>query len=82
MNTKPEKLGYSAHVRIELNVNGFTLSVGQLGPDFIILREPTDHPPAEAEIALWIDGAESRWPVKLPEGLSKEKARTKITRYR
>jgi hypothetical protein len=36
--------GHSADVRMHLTVNGQVLSIGQLGPDFLILRDPTDHP--------------------------------------
>jgi len=77
MSAKPNKLGYSADVRMQLNVNGFVLPIGQLGPDFIILRNPTDHPPTEAEIVMSIDGEERRWHVHLPEGISPERPRTK-----
>ncbi len=76
MNTNAS-LGYSADVRMHLNVNGFVLSIGQLGPDFIILRNPAEHPPAEAEIVLSIDGEESRWNVHLPEGIVVGRTRTR-----
>jgi len=45
--------GCSADVRMELSVNGHVLSIGQLGPEFLILRNPADHPPSEAEVAFW-----------------------------
>ena len=77
MNTHSQPLGYSADVRMQLCFNGYVLSIGQLGPDFIILENPTDHPPAEAEIAVWIDGRERRWNVQLPEGINSEKPETK-----
>ena len=78
MSINASKLGYSSDVRMELNVNGFVLPIGQLGPDFIILRASTDHPPAEAEIVMWIDGDESRWNIQLPDGISTDKSRTRI----
>ncbi len=55
---------------MRLSVNGHVLSIGQLGPDFIILRDPIDHPPAEAEIAMSIDGREKKWRVRLPDGIA------------
>ncbi len=61
--------GYSADVRMELSVNGHVLSIGQLGPDFIILRDPIDHPPAEALITMSIDGHEKSWHVRLLNGI-------------
>jgi hypothetical protein len=69
---------YSADVRMELRVNGHTLAIGQLGPDFVILDDPTDHPPAEAEISLSIDGHVKQWPVHLPDGVTAGKPETRI----
>ena len=48
--------GHSADVRIHLYVNGSVLPVAQLGPKFLILRTPVDHPPCDAEIGLSING--------------------------
>jgi hypothetical protein len=75
----PPYRGYSADVRMQLCINGHVLSIGQLGPDFIILDNPAQHPPADAEIALWIDGRERRWHVHLPEGIVAGKPETKIS---
>jgi hypothetical protein len=62
-------LSYSADVRMQLSVNGHTFQIGQLGPDFVILRDAADHPATDAEITLWIDGREDRWRVYLPAGI-------------
>jgi hypothetical protein len=64
---------------MELRLNGHVLAIAQLGPDFLVLRTATDHPPADAEIALSIDGHERRWPVRLPEGISAMERRTAIS---
>lgn len=64
---------------MELHVNGHILSIGQLGPDFVMLDDPTDHPAAEAEIAMWVDGHASRWPVYLVDGIARGQDRTRIT---
>jgi hypothetical protein len=64
---------------MDLSINGHVLSIGQLGPDFIILRNPTFHPPSEAEIRLSIDGRERRWGVYLPQGISETVPKTKIS---
>jgi hypothetical protein len=74
----PQHGGYSADVQMHLSVNGHTFSIGQLGPDFIILDDPIDHPPADGEIAFSIDGRVRRWRVQLPEGISKGSPRTRI----
>lgn len=71
-------VGHSADIRIELNINGFVLNVAQLGPDFITLRDAPDHPPAEGEIVMSIDGKVRRWTVFLPDGIAPNQDRTKI----
>jgi hypothetical protein len=70
---------YSADVRIQLTVSGHVLSIAQLGPDFIILRDRTNHPPAVGEIAMWIDDYERRWNVNLPDGLRADQDETRIS---
>lgn len=70
--------GYSADIRIHLNVNGFVLNVAQLGPDFLTVRDVVEHPPSEAEIVMSVDGNVRRWNVYLPDGISAAKTRTKI----
>jgi len=76
--TDPKNRGYSADVRMQLSINGQTFSIGQLGPDFLILDEPVDHPPAEGEITLSVDGRERRWPVRLIDGIKTGQGRTRI----
>jgi hypothetical protein len=71
---------HSADVRMELRVNGHVLPIAQLGPDYLVLANPTDHPPTDAEISLSIDGHESHWPVRLLDGTSVMRRRTRITR--
>jgi hypothetical protein len=61
-------------------VNGRALPVAQLGPDFLVLRTPVDHPPCDAEIAMSIDGHESRWPVHLLNGIQIGRRKTAISR--
>jgi hypothetical protein len=70
--------GYSADVRIRLSVNGHNFTIGQLGPDFIILKEPIDHPPAEAHLFLSIDGRARQWTIQLPDGINAEQPETRI----
>ena len=70
--------GYSADVQMDLSVNGRSFSIGQLGPDFIILRDPADHPPAIGQITFSIDGRVRRWPVQLPDGIAANQPETRI----
>jgi hypothetical protein len=70
--------GHSADVRIQLHVNGHVLAVTQLGPDFLVLKNPVNHPPMDAEIAMSVDGLESRWEVRLVQGITVEERKTMI----
>jgi hypothetical protein len=69
---------FSADVQMELRLQDRVLSIAQLGPDFLILEEPVEHPPAEAEIRVSIDGHERRWMVYLPDGLAVGAKETRI----
>lgn len=70
---------HSADVRMQLYVSGHGLPIAQLGLDFLILQQPFDYPPTNAEILLSIDGHEERWPVRLPDGISSLQRKTKIS---
>ena len=80
MTEQDYRNGHSADVRMRLLLNGFSLRIGQLGPDFLILREFREHPACEAEISLTVDGQEERWPVYLPEGPRPSDQRTPIAK--
>lgn len=55
---------------MSLVIDGGTLLVAQLGPDFLLLKTALDHPPTHAKIVLCVDGNERQWDVHLPEGMS------------
>ncbi len=55
---------------MRLLIGGASLPIAQMGPDFLLLDQPIDHPPGEATIVFSVDDNERRWPVRLPEGLS------------
>jgi hypothetical protein len=74
-----EASGHSADVQMHLSVNGLVLRIGHLGPDYVLLDSAIDHPPSDAEISLSVDGKESRWRVKLVEGLSASQHRSRIS---
>ena len=71
--------GHSADVRITLMFNGHSIPVAQLGPDFLLLDAPADHPPGPASILLRVDQSERRWEVRLPDGISATSKRVAIT---
>jgi hypothetical protein len=62
--------GHSAQVNMKLLVNGSSLPVAQMGPDFLLVTEAIDHPPANASIVMRVDESERRWDVHLPNGIS------------
>ena len=63
---------------MSLSVNGDVLPISHLGPDFLILRNPIEHAPANGEIFLSIDGDESRWMVHLVNGIHPDRLKTAI----
>jgi hypothetical protein len=71
---------HSAQVKMRLFVNGSSLRITHMGPDFLFVESPTDHPPCEASILLQVDDSESQWTVKLPEGISKDSNRVPLAR--
>jgi hypothetical protein len=79
MSTESQSFAHSADVQMGLSVNGHVLRIGHLGPDYVILDSSIDHPPSEAEVSLTVDGQESRWQVKLSEGLSASQTRARIS---
>jgi hypothetical protein len=71
--------GHSAVVKINLLFNGHSMPVAQLGPDFLLLDAPVDHPPGPASIVLRVDQNERCWEVSLPHGISAGSKRVAIT---
>ncbi len=51
---------------MQLMVNGTSLSITHMGPNFLIRQSPHASPPCEATIVRQIDGNERRWQVRLP----------------
>ncbi|MDB6020737.1 MAG: hypothetical protein JWQ04_594 [Pedosphaera sp.] len=70
--------GHSAQVNMRLLINGFSVPVAQMGPDFALVDSPVNHPPAAASMVLQVDQAERRWNVYLPSGISAGKTRVEI----
>jgi hypothetical protein len=63
------RVRHSADVRMHLLLNGLALTISQLGPDFLVLEHSAEHPAGTAEILLKVDNYETRWTVRLPNGL-------------
>jgi hypothetical protein len=62
--------GHSAQVKIQLLIDGGSVPVAQLGPDFLLLDAPFEHPPGKARLVLQVDQSERRWDISLPNGIS------------
>lgn len=60
---------------MRLIINGSSISITQMGPDFLFIEAGLDHPPGEATIVLQVDQTERRWQVNLPDGISKDAPR-------
>jgi hypothetical protein len=72
--------GHSAQVDIYLLVNGQSLPVAQMGADFVLLESPVNHPATDATVVFRVDQSESRWKVRLPQGISANKERVEIAK--
>jgi len=55
---------------MRLIINGVSLGITQMGPDFLFLESAADHSPGNATIVLEVDDSERRWDVRLPDGIS------------
>lgn len=53
-----------------LQMGGTQWIVSQMGPDFLILAEPTAFPPSQGIVTLTVDGQSEAIPVVLPRGIS------------
>ena len=63
---------------MRLLVGGQSMPVAQLGPDFLLLENPVNHPPADASMVLQVDQSERSWNVRLPQGISANSKRVVI----
>jgi hypothetical protein len=65
---------------MQLLVNGTSLPIVQMGPDFLFLGKQMDHPPCEATIVFSVDDSERRWQVWLPDGLAIGRTRVEVAK--
>lgn len=65
---------------MKLYVNGDILPITHMGPDYLIVKNPLAHPPMQAEIEMWVDDDQRRWPVYLINGISATNGRTRIAK--
>ena len=67
---------------MQLVVNGWSIPIAQMRPDYLLLNAPVDHPPTDANVIVQIDETESRWNIHLPNGISAASKRVAIERPR
>jgi hypothetical protein len=73
--------GHSAHVELNLRVNGARLPLSHVGPDMVVFRQPQLLPPAtEAELIVKIDNFETREAVVLYDGATLNSKRVNFRR--
>ena len=70
--------GHSALVRMRLLLNGVSFRIAQMGPDFLLVDSPADHPPAHATIEMQVDDSQQSWEVNLPYGMKAGEERVTI----
>jgi len=63
---------------MRLLVNGSSIAVAQMGPDFLLVDAPINHPPGNASLILQAGQSARRWNVHLPEGISAASKRVAI----
>ena len=63
---------------MRLLIDGRPIVITHMGRDFILVDDPAEHAPCEAEIVMKVDDSESQWKVKLPEGMSRASRRVTL----
>jgi hypothetical protein len=76
--TSSGRSGHSAKINLRLLLDNLSLTVLQIGEDFLLLDEPVNHPPAQARMVMRVDDSERQWAVSLPEGISASSKRVTI----
>jgi hypothetical protein len=69
---------HSAQVQMRLIVNGESISITHMGPDFLLIEPGHAYPPGEETIVLRVDASERSWEVILPHGISASSERVVI----
>ena len=63
---------------MRLILNGASLRITHMGPDYLLVDSAADHPPGTATIVLKVDESERQWKVGLPQGISKDSKRVTL----
>ena len=65
---------------MRLIIDGTSIPINQMGPDFLFVESDRDFPPGEATIVLQIDESRRQWQVRLPDGVSRNSERVPLLR--
>ncbi len=65
----------STAVRMRLLLNGRHFRIAQMGPDFLLVDSPDNHPPSRTSIELTVDDSCRAWEVELPHGMTSDDER-------
>jgi hypothetical protein len=71
---------HSANVGMRLLVDGTSIGITHMGPDFLLLESSNEHPPGTAVVVLQVDQSERQWPVRLPDGIRPGQKRIPISK--
>ena len=75
MITEQNLGAHSAYVEMRLRINGDSISITQMGPDFLLIEPARAHPPCDAMVSLQVDQSYREWKVRLPHGISEDCSR-------
>ena len=78
MSTTHHSNRYSAEVALSLVVGEQTLPLSHVAPHFVILSNPVDLPPCQAEVVVDVDGDILRRSVFLVDGSQAARLRTPV----
>ena len=54
---------------MRLLLKGASFRIAQMGPDFLFIDSPENHPAARGIIEMSVDGSHRTWEVNLPDGI-------------
>ena len=60
----------SADIRLFLETPEGTFRLAPIGPDDVILAQSASIPACDADVVMWVNDHEQRWPVRLVNGTS------------
>ena len=78
MDTMADVGGHSAVVELELIVSGRCVGLSQVAPEFVIVQNPENLAPCQAEVIVRVDGDENRRRVFLVDGISALTPRVRV----